>query len=159
MQGFALPFEFLPNLMIRSLFTNMVMMINAHIDKQGISDIFSPRELVLRWQLDWTKHCCAPFGIYCIAYDDPSKTNMQEDRATEATCHGPTGNHNGAYKFLSLKTGKVIKRRKFDVIPTPDSVIKKINSWGRRDQINGRFVFRDRNNNPYDWEEGHDVLI
>ena len=66
---------------------------------------------------------------------------------------------NGTYKFLSLKTGKVIKRQKFDVIPTPASVIKKINYWGRRDQTNGRLVVRDRNNNPYDWEEEHDILI
>ena len=128
----SLPFEFMPNLMIRSLVTHMVMMINAHIDKSGISDVYSPRELVLRWQLDWTKHCRAPFGVYCIAYDDPTITNTQEERATEAICLGPTGNFNGTYKFLSLKTGKVIKRRKFDVIPTPDSVNKKINSWGRR---------------------------
>ena len=145
--------------MIRSLVTNMVMMINAHVDKSGISDVYSPRELVLRWQLDWTKHCRAPFGVYCIAYDDPTITNTQEERATEAICLGLTGNFNGTYKFLSLKTGKIIKRRKFDVIPTPDSVIRKINSWGRRDQSNGRLVFRDRNNNPYDWEEEHDILI
>ena len=34
-----------------------------------------------------------------------------------------------------------------------------MNARGRRDQANGRLVFRDRNNNPYDWEEEHDALI
>jgi len=155
----SLPYDVLPNLIVRNLVTNATMMMNAHIDKQGISEEFSPRELVLRWQLDWKKHCRAPFGVYCIAYDDPSTTNTMQDRATEAIYLGPTGNHQGTCKFLSLKTKKIIKRRKFDVIPTPDSVIKKINSWGRRDQATGRLVFRDRNNNPYDWEEEHDILI
>ena len=135
------------------------MMLNAHVDKEGILQEFSPRELVLRWQLDWTKHCSAPFGTYCIAYDDPSTTNTMQDRCTEAIYLGPTGNHQGTCKFLSLKTKKVIKQRKFDELPIPDSVIKKVDSWGWRDQANRRLVFRDRNNNPYDWEEEHDTLI
>ena len=82
-----------------------------------------------------------------------------QDRGTEAIYLCPTGNHQGTCKFLRLKTWKVIKRRKFDELPTPDSVIQKVDARGRRDQSNGRLVFRDRNNNPYDWEEEHDALI
>ena len=155
----SLPFEVLPNIMIRSLVTMMTMMLNAHVDKEGISTEFSPRELVLRWQLDWKRHCKAPFGVFCLAYDDPSTTNTMEDRGTEAIYLGPTGNHQGTCKFLSLTTWKVIKRRKFTELPTPDSVIRRVNARGQRDQSNGRLVFRDRNDNPYDWEEEHDALI
>jgi hypothetical protein len=87
----SLPFDVLPNLIIRNLVIHVTMMLNAHIDKQGISEEFSPRELVLRWQLDWKKHCRAPFGVYCVAYDYPSTTNTMQDRATETIYLGPTG--------------------------------------------------------------------
>jgi len=73
----SLPYEVFPNIMIRSLVTYVTMILNVHIDKNGISQEFSPCELVLRWQLDWGKHCRAPFGAYCVAYDDPSATNTR----------------------------------------------------------------------------------
>mgnify|MGYP003325905523 CR=1 FL=1 len=41
------PFKIMPNVMIKSLVLMAVMFMNAYPDKQGISQEFSPRELVL----------------------------------------------------------------------------------------------------------------
>ena len=145
--------------MIRALVSRAVMFMNAHVDNQGVSTVLSPREIVLRWQLGWRKHCKGTYGALCQAFDDPTITNTLTERTTDAICLGPTGNRQGTYKFLNLETGRAIKRRQFTEIPIPDSYIKKVNAMGRRDQRNGRLVFRDRNNNPYEWEEEHTTFI
>jgi hypothetical protein len=52
-------------------------------------------------------------------------TNDVTTCCTPAICLGPTGNFQETYNFLSLLSGMVIKRRKFDKLPIPDAVI----SW------------------------------
>ena len=94
-----------------------------------------------------------------IGYDDPTKTNTQEPRATEVICLGPTGNIQGTYAFLHLATGSMIKRRKFESYPVPNKIIKKINSMGQKDHANGRLRFCDRNNQSFDWDEQNEVLV
>ena len=86
-----LPYIVLPNKVIKALVINGVMMLNCYRDKQGVSNEYSPRELVLRWQLG-EKHLKHHFGSYGLAYEDPTRTNTQEPRAVEAICLGPTGN-------------------------------------------------------------------
>ena len=67
-----LPYVVLPNRMIKRLVINSVMMMNCYLDKQGVSDEYSPRELVLRWQLG-EQHLKHHFGSYGLAYEDPSR--------------------------------------------------------------------------------------
>jgi hypothetical protein len=153
-----LPYEVLPNKMIKALVITNIMFLNTYPDKQGVSEEFSPRELVLRWQLG-AKHLQHHFGAYGLAYNDPTVTNTMQERGTEAICLGPTGNMQGTYKFLSLKTGKIIKRRKFDEYPVPDSIVTKVNTMGRRDHSNGRLRFCDRHNQPFDWDDQNEILI
>lgn len=38
----------------------------------------------------------------------------------------------------------------------PDSVIAKLERWGRRDKQTGRLTFADRNNNPFDWDDEYE---
>jgi hypothetical protein len=46
--------------------------------------------------------------------------------STPAIVLGPTGNLQGTYKFLSLVTGKKVKRHAFTPYPMPDLVIRKV---------------------------------
>ena len=62
-----LPYIVLPNRMIKRLVINSGMMMNCYRDKQGVSDEYSPRELVLRWQLG-ENHLQHQFGSYGLAY-------------------------------------------------------------------------------------------
>ena len=71
------PYAVLPNRMIKALVIHAIMLMNCYPNKQGVSDEYSPREIVLRWQLG-PKHLQHQFGSYGLAFDDPNITNTQE---------------------------------------------------------------------------------
>jgi hypothetical protein len=131
-----LQYEVLPNIMIKQMVLHAGLFLNTYVVKQWISNEYSPREIILRWQLRWDKHCRHQFGSYGQAYDDPSstQTNTQQATSRDVICLGPTGNMQGSYYFIDLNTKAVIKRRRFQELPVPDSVIKKVETWGRRDK-------------------------
>ena len=77
-----------------------------------------------------------------------------KSRSQGAIYLGPTGNLQGTYKFFSLATGKILKRRKFTQLPMPDSVVCKVEKWGQRAmQPEEEFVFSNRNREPFPWNE------
>ncbi|KAL7460882.1 LOW QUALITY PROTEIN: hypothetical protein ACHAXS_001318, partial [Conticribra weissflogii] len=150
----TLPFQTLPKQILIELIYFHVLWLNAFPVKNGISDCFSPREIVLRQKLDYKKHCKVPFGSYCEVHDEPTLLNSMVARTLPAIALGPTGNFQGTYKFFSLKTERLLKRRAFTPLPMPDSIIAKVNSWGRRAmQPTDKLVFADRNQVPFDWNE------
>ena len=157
----SLPFKVLPNAIIKGLVHHAVMMMNAIPAPKGVSSVFSPRELVLRWQLSFAVHCRAPFGSLCTVYDDPEITNNMAERSWEGINLGPSGNMQGSHKFYCLSTRTVYKRRQFDERPMPDSTINLINSIGAREKQEGRLRFHNRNNDPFSWtdEDENEVLI
>jgi hypothetical protein len=73
--------------------------------------------------------------------------------STPAIVLGPTGNLQGTYKFLSLATGKKVKRCAFAPYPMPDSVIKKVKVHGMSTALPGIFDFADRNAILFEWNE------
>ena len=98
-----------------------------------ISDgVLSPRELVIRHKLTFSKHCKGVFGLFCHAHDEPSPTNSMVSRTSPAILLGPTGNLQGTYKLLNLNTGAKIKRRKWSPSPMSDSVIRQVERMGDR---------------------------
>jgi len=149
----AMPFKVLPNIIIKHMVINAVMLRNAHIDKQGISQVYSPRELVLRWNLNFKLHCPLIFGSFCLAYDENDVTNNMKERAIDGIYLGTAGNMQGSNKILSLDTGKVVKRRKVTELPMPESLIVKINKWGKRNKQAGRIRFADRDGNEFEWND------
>jgi hypothetical protein len=74
-------------------------------------------------------------------------------RSTPAIVLDPTGNLQGTYKFLSLATGKKVKRRAFTPYPMPDSVIRKVEAYGKSTALPGIFDFADRNSILFEWNE------
>ena len=48
-----LPYSMMPGQMIKRLVLHTVLFMNSYVDKQRISDEYSPREIILRWQLNW----------------------------------------------------------------------------------------------------------
>ena len=74
-------------------------------------------------------------------------------RSTPAIVLGPTGNLQGTYKFLSLVTRKKVKRQAFMPYPMSDSVIKKVEAYGKSTALLGIFDFADRNGILFEWNE------
>ena len=107
------------------------MWINAFPPKGGVSGHISPRGIMTGTQFDYVKHSKLPFGSYVQAHEEPSPTNTQAARTVGATCLGPTGNLQGSYKILNLRTGRLITRHTWTALPMPNKVIERVNSLGK----------------------------
>eukprot|EP00984_Skeletonema_dohrnii_P033562 scaffold30483_cov78-Skeletonema_dohrnii-CCMP3373.AAC.1 len=157
----SLPYKILPNAIIKGLVHHAIMMMNAFPAAKGVSKVYSPRELVLRWQLNFGTHCVVPFGSLCTVYDDADRTNIMAERSFEGINLGASGNMQGSHKFYCLSRRRVLKRRQFDERPMPDSTIRLLNSIGTREEQEGRLRFHNRNNEPFSWtdEDENEILI
>ena len=149
----TLPFERLPRRMKIEFIYFMMLWMNAFPVKSGISQRYSPRELLLRWRLDYKKHCRVEPGTYCEVHDEPVLTNTMMPRTHEATALGPTGNLQGSVKFYCTTTGRVLKRRSFTPMPMPAQVIRRINAIGAREKQGCEFCFLNRRNEPHEWTD------
>jgi hypothetical protein len=101
----------------------------------GISTTWNPREIILRHWLDYTHHCCAPFGAYCEVHEENTPRNDMTTHGTPAICLGLTGTFQGTYIFLSLVTGQVIQRCHFDELLVPDSVIAQVSELAKNSGV------------------------
>ena len=72
--------------------------------------------------------------------------NSQNLRTKGAILLGSSGNLQSGFKFMAPNTGKKIVRLSWDVIPTPDTVITRINALGS-DQTE-KLIFTDRCERP-----------
>ena len=88
----------------------------------------------MRWSMDYKKHCHVLVGSYCEVHDDSSPSNTMMSCTHEAIALGPTGNLQGSVKFYTLTTGRAIKRRNFTEMSMPDSMIRKVNAIGKKEQ-------------------------
>ena len=104
----TLPYPRLPKRMIVELMHFVTMWLNSFPVKGGISQKYSPRELITRRRLDAKLHCKAEFGAYCEVHDEPSPSNTMQRRTHPSICLGPTGNLQGSYKFFCLTTGQLL---------------------------------------------------
>jgi hypothetical protein len=100
----TLPCTHFPQIMLVHLLHHVVMWLNNIPVKNGVSDRYSPCEIILRHKLNFKNHCRAPFGSYCEVHEDNSPTNSTKSRVLPTICLGPTGNIQGTYSFLNLST-------------------------------------------------------
>jgi hypothetical protein len=91
----TLPFQHIPRCMKIKFAYFMVLWLNAFPVKDGISATYSPQELLVRWQMDYSKHCRVLPGTYCEVHDEPSSSNTMMPQTHKAIAMGPTGNLKG----------------------------------------------------------------
>jgi hypothetical protein len=125
--------------------------MNAFPVKSGVFNKILPRELLLRWQLNYKKHCRVEPGTYCEVHNEPTLTNTMTPRTHKAITLGPTGNLQGSEKFYCIHTGRVLKHRSFTPMPMPDHVIRRVNTIGKREGQGRAFRFLNRCGEPYKW--------
>ena len=140
----TLPFTMIPLTMLIELIYSSILWINAFPPKGGVSSSLSPRNIMTGIQFDYNKHCQLQFGDYVQAHQEPSPTNTQASRTVGATCLGPTGNIQGSYKFMNLRTGKRVTRRRWTKLPMPQEVIDRVNQLGKADHQPELLTFYDR---------------
>ena len=108
----SLPFKMIPKIMITEMIYNCVLWINTFPPKGGVSASISPHTLLTGVKFDYNCHCKLAFGAYAQVHEETFSTNSQQARTMGAICLGPSGNLQGGYKFMNLRTGnKLIRRR------------------------------------------------
>ncbi len=145
-------YKLLPKLVIIELMHFCVMSMNSFLVKLGISEKWSPREIVSRHKLDAKMHCKVPFEPYCEVHVNPDTTNTMEPRTRWGICLKPTGNMQGSYKFLSLSTGNKVTQREFTEMPMTDSVIKMVDNLGKKEQCKNGLSFKNRKGDEYTFD-------
>ncbi len=82
----VLPYLVLSKMAVVHLVYYLCIFLNCEVIPLNISNTLSPREIVLRHRLDWTKHCCGTagvpleFGQYVEVNSDPDLTNSMVSR-------------------------------------------------------------------------------
>ena len=129
----TLPFKVIPLIMLVELVYFCIFWLNAFPPKSGVSSTHSPCKIITGQQVEFKKHCKLPFGAYVQTHEEPTPSNTQQARTIGAIALGPTGNLQGSYKFLNLRSGKRITRRNWTQLPMPQEVIDRVNQLGVND--------------------------
>jgi Reverse transcriptase (RNA-dependent DNA polymerase) len=137
-----LPFRYLPKMVVVRLVSNAVLWINALPNPNGVSEIHSPRFLLVGRDLTYDKHVRLPFGSYVQTHEE--HTNDMRHRTLGAICLGPTGNAQGGHYFFSLTSGSRIIRHRWTSLPMPDDAIQRVNQIGRQQGMPSTVTFSDR---------------
>ena len=150
-----LPFEYFHHWVIVHLIYFVVKWLNAVPAELGISDKYSPREIVTRMKIDYNKDCKFQFGSYLEASEDADVTNTMKPRTRGVISLGTKNNLQQSQKVFDLKTGKVLYRRTCKELPMPGGVIRRMNLWGKRskkERYGKKLNFLNRVKKEYDWE-------
>lgn len=86
----------------------------------------SPAEVFKGRKIDANIDLRCAFGDYCEVFD-PTSDNTLKSRTQASISLMPVGNRTGSVFFLSLASGRVIRRDQFHILPTPDLVISHMN--------------------------------
>ncbi|KAL7537435.1 hypothetical protein ACHAXR_007825 [Thalassiosira sp. AJA248-18] len=149
----TLPFKHVPKRMKIEFLYFIVLWLNAFPVRNGVSAVYSPREMIVRWRMDCKKHCRILPGSYAEVHDEPSPSNGMTGRTHEGIAMGPTGNLQGTVKFFCINTGRILKRRDFTPMPMPDRIIKRVDAIGKREKQGREFRFLNRNKEPFSWTD------
>ena len=158
----TLPYPRLPKRIIVELMHFVTMWLNSFPVKGGISQKYSPREIITRRQLDAKLHCQVEFGSYCEVHDEPTPSNTMQRRTHPAICLGPTGNVQGSYKFFCLTTGQLLVRRRWTPMPgIPTTVINAVLKFADKENRPNGVAFRNRHNDSFNFsnDDIDDILL
>jgi hypothetical protein len=150
-----LPYTPLPCQVAIHLVYFAVLWLNSLLAAAGVSDKYSPWEIVLGRKINFKKHCKATFSSYAKAHNDPTITNTMRPRTFPRIFLGLTGNRQGTHKVFDINTGIVKKNRTITPLPMPDRVITAIKDWRRHHQKEDKastLEFLNQKQQQYDWD-------
>jgi hypothetical protein len=137
-----LPFEGYPARMIIELIYYCGFWLNSFPANGGISDVLSPRSIILGTTIDYTQHCKLEYGTYVQTHEKHDNTMIP--RTTGAIALRPTGNAQGGHYFYSLTSGKRINRNQWTELPMPADVVQRVDRLCRRPLGIPALEFADR---------------
>ena len=131
-----MPYLKIPKIMTSDLVRDVVAWLNQFPTKSSLIPSMGARTLITGVQFDYHLHCRVEFGQYCEVHEDRDKKNSVEaERTTRAIAMKSSGNLQGGYRFLSLRTGRVLPRQHFTVCPITTQVIDRVHELATRDGV------------------------
>ena len=85
----TLPLKILPLLMLIDMINTSVLWLNAFPPKCGVSEMISPRMIVIGVPFDYNKHCKWVFGTYGQMSEEPKPSNTQVQVVSWCYLFGP----------------------------------------------------------------------
>ena len=156
----GLPYRPLPKIMIVELVAMATRCLNGFPKEDGVSEHMSPYSIVTgRSHVDYNK-IPLEFGSYVQLLD--RSVNTIRSRTIGAIALNPTGNENGAYRFMSLKTGHIITKGpgSWTEVPITDIAIARVEALAKQE---GQPLLQDSNllvewrpNQPFDVDDEYD---
>ena len=131
-----LPFKALPKAIMKILVMEAARKLNYFPAKYGISQHYSPRQIMHQQTLDYEKHCKFVFGSYVQAHDEPAPTNTQAARTIDAIYLRPVDN-GASHEVYDLSTQEIIDRRDLTPLPITKAVIDTVNAIAEREHQKG----------------------
>jgi hypothetical protein len=115
--------------MVIEMVHSSVFWLNMFPASDGVSDVLSPRAIIVGLKLDYNKHCQLEFGSYVQVHEEHD--NSMESRTTGGIAFRPTGNAQGGYYFYSLTSGRRLSRNRWTALPIPQDVIDRVHVLAR----------------------------
>jgi hypothetical protein len=106
-------------------------MLNHFPSTGGVSDRFSSRMLLTGENLDYKKDLKLEFCSHCQVHENKKPRKSQTSRTAAALCMGPSGNKQGDYNFMSLRTGLKLIRFSWDELPMPDTAVCRVSQLAK----------------------------
>ena len=121
------PFKKIPGRIIIEIICFLGLWLNQEPLENGVSGVYSPKNIIMGQDLDYDKHCKIIFGFYVEAHEDRNIPNDMEEQTVSGICLVPTAKFQGSYQIFSLKTGRVVTRKqKIRETPIPTWVIQRV---------------------------------
>ena len=105
--------------------------------------------------VSYKTYCKAEFGYYVEASTNTMLTSSQIPRRHDCIALGSSGNRQGLLTCFDLKTGSVVTRGIFDVLPMPDRIVKQVNACGMKSKKESRKIklkFKNSQRRKIDWD-------
>ena len=150
-----LPYAALPKAIMKILVIEAARKLNFFPNRHGISQHYSPRQIVHRQGLNYKHHCAYSLGSYVQAHDEPDPSNTQAPRTLDAIYLRPIENGHEVY---NLATKRIIQRRDLTVLPITPTVIKAVEDIAAEEQQKGLRINTKTGQVIYDssWTAGVD---
>ena len=119
----AVPYKFMPKLMVRGLIVEAVKWINAFPSMSGISRTMSPATIVQGLPKPNMKYKRIVFGAHAMVYT--ATNNKLEARSVPAVALNSSNEHGGHY-FMSLYSGRRIHSYEWKELPIGEDVVERV---------------------------------
>ena len=156
----GLPYHRLPKLTITELVAMATRCLNVFPKEDGVSEHMSPHSIVTgQARMDYNQ-IPLEFGSYVQLFD--RSVNTIRSRTISAIALNPTGDENGTYRFMSLKTGQVLTKGpgSWTEVLITDLAIAHVEALAKQE---GQPLIQDSNllvewwpNQPFDEDDEYD---